>query len=78
MPHRRRPKRQISPPERTETRHPALGAQTLPVSQSSTEIQSPWGRVDEEYALIRSDLRRLMMVTALIFALLVVLTVILR
>ncbi|MCS7246206.1 MAG: hypothetical protein NZ696_01165 [Thermomicrobium sp.] len=39
---------------------------------------SPWGRVDEEYALIRADLKRLAWVTTVLLALLAALTVLLR
>jgi hypothetical protein len=41
-------------------------------------IVSPWGRVDEEFAMIRSDLRRLLILTALIIVILIALTVVLR
>ncbi len=41
-------------------------------------ISSPWGRVDEEYALIKADLKRLAWVTALLLLLLLVLTYFLR
>mgnify|MGYP007135841662 FL=1 len=43
-----------------------------------TGIVSPWGRVDEEFAMIRSDLRRLLILTALIIAVLIALTFVLR
>jgi len=41
-------------------------------------IISPWGRVDEEYALIKADLTRLLWVTALLLGLLLLLTIVLR
>jgi len=50
-------------------------------SRSATQPQgiiSPWGRVDEEYALIKADLTRLLWVTALLLALLLLLTIVLR
>ncbi len=47
-------------------------------STQPQEIISPWGRVDEEYALIKADLTRLLWVTALLLALLLVLTIVLR
>ncbi len=59
-----------------------------PVSKAATSVSqpantvagiiSPWGRVDEEYALIQADLKRLAWVTALLLTLLAVLTVLLR
>lgn len=45
---------------------------------TSLTIVSPWGRVDEEYALIRADLKRLAWVTTVLLALLAALTVLLR
>ncbi len=54
---------------------------TPPGSRSATqsqEIISPWGRVDEEYALIKADLTRLLWVTALLLGLLLLLTIVLR
>ncbi len=52
-----------------------------PVAQPTTPaggISSPWGRVDEEYALIKADLKRLAWVTGLLLLLLLVLTYFLR
>lgn len=47
-------------------------------ASGTTSIHSPWGRVDEEYAIIRADLKRLLVITGLIFILLIALTVVLR
>ncbi len=47
-------------------------------STQPQEIISPWGRVDEEYALIKADLTRLLWVTALLLGLLLLLTIVLR
>ncbi|MDW8060053.1 MAG: hypothetical protein RMK01_08270 [Thermomicrobium sp.] len=48
------------------------------VTGASSGIVSPWGRVDEEYALIKADLKRLAWVTGFLLALLVALTFVLR
>ncbi len=47
-------------------------------TDAGSGIISPWGRVDEEYALIKADLKRLAWVTSLLMLVLVVLTYFLR
>lgn len=50
----------------------AAGAEPAAVHATS------WGRVDEEYATIRSDLIRLLVITAFLFAILAALTFVLN
>ncbi len=55
----------------------AAAAQPTPAPAGTAEparpVTSRWGRVDEEYAMIRADLIRLGAITAVMFAILIVL-----
>ena len=53
------------------------GGAASKVSQSQTSF-SQWGRLDEEYAMIRSDLTRLGIITLAMFIVIVALTFVLR
>jgi hypothetical protein len=52
-------------------------AESASCPQQATTINSPWGRVNEEYATIRSDLVRLVIIAAALLALIVVLSFVL-
>uniref|UniRef100_A0A7C3AR69 Uncharacterized protein n=2 Tax=Thermorudis TaxID=1649508 RepID=A0A7C3AR69_9BACT len=78
MPHRRPPKRRTAPSTKAQPERTAAVAPRAAQPSSQGTIASPWGRVDEEYAIIRADLRRLLLITLLILLLLVALTVVLR
>jgi hypothetical protein len=78
VPHRRPPKRRITPSSKVQPERAAAVAQRAAQPSSQRTIASPWGRVDEEYALIRADLKRLLLITLLILLLLIVLTFFLR
>lgn len=56
----------------------ASAASVQPTNNVPLGIVSPWGRVDEEFALIKADLKRLFWITALLLVLLAILTVLLR
>ncbi len=64
-------------PTRSTSPSPATPSGSRSAAQPQ-EIISPWGRVDEEYALIKADLTRLLWVTALLLGLLLLLTIVLR
>ncbi|GBD15252.1 hypothetical protein HRbin26_00138 [bacterium HR26] len=78
MPHRRPPKRRTAPSSKAQPEKATAVAPRPAQPSSQGTIASPWGRVDEEYAIIRADLKRLLMITLLILLLLIVLTVFLR
>ncbi len=78
MPHRRPPKRRATPTSPGQVRRETLATERALQPSGTTSIHSPWGRVDEEYAIIRADLKRLLVLTGLIFILLIALTVLLR
>ncbi len=52
-------------------------SESAPGAPEATTIRSPWGRVDEEYAMIRSDLIRLIVIAAVLLALIVALSFVL-
>lgn len=56
----------------------AVRATGVSPTHTGSGIVSPWGRVDEEYALIKADLKRLASITAFLLLVLVVLTYFLR
>lgn len=67
-----------SPPAQTSQVRTLEEKRNPDSAHSSAAIISPWGRIDEEYALIKADLKRLLWVTAFLLILLVLLTLILR
>ncbi|MCM8745630.1 hypothetical protein NET03_03705 [Thermomicrobium sp. CFH 73360] len=62
----------------TQTSVPKASPPDTQAGSAVAGIISPWGRVDEEYALIKADLKRLAWVTTFLLVLLAVLTVLLR
>jgi len=75
----KRSARASAPPATAASPATPVRPHTAPVAGTGGgDIVSPWGRVDEEYALIKADLKRLAWVTGLLFLLLMVLTYFLR
>lgn len=56
----------------------AAPVQATPEAERPQGEYTAWGRVDEEYAMVRADLIRLTIITVGMFAILAVLTVVLR